>query len=278
MTITGVFGQIGAGKSWYQLKYGLEMAEQRKKRLVTNFGLDFKALERYASKNKLPWVQWLAQNKQIAVIDTAQQLQDLLIYPRSVVLMDEAGIFLNTREFKNTPKKLLMDLAQSRKDGQDLIYAAQFDEQVDRQFRDLTQFCVHAAGKSRYCSKLKGPRLHWKIYHCFTADNYNQWKHNFRVRSNHFATGRLTFQCEMGPFTKRDASLFEVFDSFARLEQQAAAVSTMAKELPQDLRQTIADSKKAAGEMRRLQQIRSDYNALFAADIRDVLRAFRYAG
>jgi hypothetical protein len=277
MTITGIMGAIGAGKSWYQLKRGLEMAEQRKKKLVTNFGLDFKALELYCALNNLPWCQWLAQERQIAVIDTAESLQDLLIYPASVVLLDEAGIFLNVREFRATPKKLLQDLAQSRKEGQDLIYAAQFDEQVDRQFRDLTQYYVQAAGLSRYDRKLRGPRLHWKQYHLFTADNYKVWKDNNQARAGFFSTKHLALKSEVGLFTSKDATLFDCFDSFTRLEEQASAACTFEEKCHYSVAEAIRDTQRAARQRRSAQALLSDHNQLLMSNVKEVLSALKAA-
>ena len=34
MTITGVFGEIGSGKSWFQMQYALSMCEKKEKILV----------------------------------------------------------------------------------------------------------------------------------------------------------------------------------------------------------------------------------------------------
>ena len=166
MTIIGIAGAIGSGKSFTQLKHGLKYVEERQKQLVTNFAIDIRGLHRYASmpeiynrplgwfftelrklvyglkyslwlalpkyfkkprklrfKPQLPWVKYLCENGGIVQIPAPKNLQALLI-PESVVLLDEAGILLNSRDFANTPKELLADLAQSRKTGTDLIWCA----------------------------------------------------------------------------------------------------------------------------------------------------------
>ena len=53
MTIIGVAGAIGSGKSFTQLKHGLNYVEERQKQLVTNFPINIKALYEYASMQKL---------------------------------------------------------------------------------------------------------------------------------------------------------------------------------------------------------------------------------
>ncbi len=52
MTIIGVAGAIGSGKSFTQLKHGLKYVEDRQKQLVTNFPIDVAALHKYASLPK----------------------------------------------------------------------------------------------------------------------------------------------------------------------------------------------------------------------------------
>jgi hypothetical protein len=197
MSIIGVVGAIGSGKSFTQLKVGLEYANERRKQLVCNFLIDRKALLEYASqpafifhwhgylylefvklmyafswylwrfkiikkrpkfpkfKPHLPWIVYLCKmNKGIIQIPNPRNLQSLLI-PESVCLLDEAGIFLNSREFQKTPRELLADLCQSRKFGADLMWCAQFDEQVDKQMRMLTQYFVHCSSLSTYDRKLE---------------------------------------------------------------------------------------------------------------------------
>jgi hypothetical protein len=199
MTIIGIMGAIGSGKSHSQLKYGLDYANKREKQLVTNFPLNVKEIYKYAClpcfadgflggirlelakldymlkwhwakvrgkelprkkyKPLLPWIKvMMERGGGISWIINPENLQALMI-PESVILLDEAGIFLNSREFAKTPKELLADLAQSRKDGCDLIYCAQFDEQVDKQMRLLTQYFWHCTGFSLWDKKLRRPSL-----------------------------------------------------------------------------------------------------------------------
>lgn len=221
MTIIAICGKIGSGKSLKQLDYGLEQCNKKLKRLVTNFALNKKELRKFASMKKYGWLSHIIDTNQIACIDASNNIEELLIYPNSVVLLDEAGIFLNSREFGKTSKKLLMDLAQSRKFGCDLIYAAQFDEQVDKQMRMLTQYFIHAAGVTSYCQKMRRPALQWKTYWHFDADAYFQWSSNSRKRGSFFRTWFDSFKLEQGFLTAADMQLFNCFDSFARLDMQS---------------------------------------------------------
>ena len=143
MTIIGVAGAIGSGKSFTQPKHGLKYVEDRQKQLVTNFPIDVTALHKYASlpkssfslignffyklkkliyifklafhtllpkifpkpkrpalKPHLPWVKKLCESGGIIQISSPEKIEALLI-PESVVLLDEAGILLNSSWIKS---------------------------------------------------------------------------------------------------------------------------------------------------------------------------------
>ncbi|MGK7893255.1 MAG: hypothetical protein AB4372_06400 [Xenococcus sp. (in: cyanobacteria)] len=279
MTIIGVAGAIGSGKSFTQLKQGLKYCEERQKQLVTNFPINVDALRKYASLPKeyrsflgyfiyeirvlfyalrlhlsrvfsfikkpkkpkltphLPWIKWLCEHGGIIQIPAPEYLEALLI-PESVVLLDEAGILLNSREFAKTSKQLLADLAQSRKDGCDLIWCAQFDEQVDRQLRMLTQFWIHCESLSVFDKKMRRPKLVYKVIYWFRCSDYQQWKDDPRVRGNPFKT-RFAFATitESGFLTECDKYIFNIYDSFKRLDKEygGALINTMYQcKLPKD--------------------------------------------
>lgn len=260
MTIIGILGAIGSGKSHAQLKYGLMYADKREKQIVANFALNIKEIYKYAClpnyidnqfgeirweleklghifssslgmvfgkkpkkykvKNPLlPWIKkCIEEGKGINWIINPENLQALLI-PEAVILLDEAGVFLNSREFAKTPKELLADLAMSRKDGCDLIWCAQFDEQIDRQMRYLTQYFWHCLGTTMWDKKMRRPRLIFKLCHVFDATTYVQWARNPKARSNgiktRFAYAITTYS---GMLTIADKQLFKCFDSFSRLD------------------------------------------------------------
>lgn len=256
MTIIGIAGAIGSGKSFYQLKYSLELCETRQKQLVVNFRIDLKELYKYVSmpywidsywfglgaffyelfklnqyflvnffgqklkvpKPRYPWLkEQFDKSMGVIMIPNPENLQALFI-PQSVVCLDEAGVFLNSRDFAATPKALLSDLAQSRKDGIDLVWCAQFDEQVDKQFRLLTQFWVHCQSLAIYNSASRRPEIKWKLFRWFTADTYFEWRSRPDIRTKLFKTRLLVARQEEGFLQSGDFQLFKVFNSLARLD------------------------------------------------------------
>lgn len=277
LVIIGLAGAIGSGKSFTQLKQALDYAEERQKQLVFNFEINLDELYKYASlpkhydsmfgyfcfevhkllvhlckisfpkqfkwlrmpsiKPKLPWVQRLCKTGGICQIPAPKYLEALLI-PESVVCLDEAGILLNARDFANTSKELLADLAQSRKDGCDLFWAAQFEEQVDKQVRLLTQYWIHCDSIATYDKVMRRPKLFWKRVYWFRASDYMHWLSNIKDRGSHFkARFAYGFKYEGGLLTPSDKQLFKVFDSFSRLDRVrsgAKIVSMHQCRLPRD--------------------------------------------
>lgn len=220
MTITGIFGAIGSGKSWLQMNYALSECNKKKKRLVTNFFLNLDALWSWASVKKYDYILELIDTGGIIYINSNQSLASLLSISKAVVCLDEAGVFLNSRQYQDTPKELLQDLCQSRKDGVDLIYAAQFTKQVDAQIRALTQFVYHCRGFTKYNYLSARPELLMKNFFLFDAETYDQWVVS-RHKNNPIKT-RFAFAAESctGPLSCVDQDLFKCFDSMARLDRQ----------------------------------------------------------
>lgn len=224
--IVGIVGDIGSGKSHYQLKHALEQCNKKHKRLVTNFKINRENLQRYCHSRKLHWIGQQLYHRNYRVLNCVDQADvlELLQLPSSVVCLDEAGIFFNARGFRDTPKDLLMDLCQSRKNGADLLWSAQFDSQVDKQFRMLTQFFVFCQGYSVWSKRLKNQAFKWKSYHHFKASQYEEFSNNPKARNSVIKTWWMAFSNEVGPLSKDDKFLFECYDSFTRLDKQAASV------------------------------------------------------
>jgi hypothetical protein len=227
--IYGIAGSIGSGKSHLQLKVALEMANQKEKQLVCNFPLNREGLKIYAKHMNYKWILRCLRLGGISEIHAPRKIEDLL-FPESIVCLDEAGIFLNARDFQKTSKQLLIELCQSRKFGTDLVWCAQFLEQVDLQFRLLTQFWTYANSLTAYSQKLRRPQLIYKRYYWMDANSYFHWNGNAKAKMNHFKTRfAYSFRYEGGFLNKADRLLFNCFDSFTRLDaiHQSANIHTM---------------------------------------------------
>jgi hypothetical protein len=221
--IHGIAGSIGSGKSLLQLKIALEMSNFKEKQLVCNFPLNRKALNQYAIHMKYKWILKLLKYGGISEMHAPESLEELFL-PESIVCLDEAGIFLNAREFQKTSKKLLADLCQSRKFGTDLVWCSQFLEQVDNQFRMLTQYWTQANSLTIYDKKMRRPKLWYKRYYWMDSATYYAWNQSTKAKMSHFRTRfAYSYRYEGGILTKGDRLLFNCFDSFSRLDAIASS-------------------------------------------------------
>lgn len=287
MTIYGICGDIGSGKSFYQLRFALDMCNKRQKRLLTNFGLNVPEIKKYAAMMGYGWVMWLCEQGQIATVNLGESadagakkpLSYFLnpeLYSDSIALLDEAGIFLNSRDYSKTPKSLLQDLAQSRKSGIDLIYCSQNDKQVDLQFRMLTQFFVHCAGLSKYDRAMKRPKLHWKCYYHFTSSQYWMWAENHKVRSNPLRSALAATHSQWGPMTAADRQLFNCFDSFTRLESQGQHDKYFDTRQPRPEIDSLRCALLARKQYDHFRRMETDYNYLLGRSISEIKSYFKY--
>lgn len=66
--------------------------------------------------------------------------KDLLDLPPGLIVIDEAHLWLPARGAMQLPMSWLAELSQTRKNGWDLLWAAQHETRVDRVLRDVTSW------------------------------------------------------------------------------------------------------------------------------------------
>lgn len=225
MGISAIYGKPGKGKSHFATFYGIYLANFYEKKLVSNFFFDEERLALYC---KLMGYRWLLDNLGKGIvfyIDCDKALSDILSIKDSIVLLDEAAIFLPARgSANNTPKQVIKDLVQVRHDSQYLIYLCQNENQVDSFLRNLTEEIFHCNGQSKWSRKLRNQELFWKTVHLFPPDHYAQWIADPKLRKNPIKTRLLATKSWTGMLTAADMLLFQVYDSFNRLEAQHLAL------------------------------------------------------
>ena len=200
MAIYAFDGLPGAGKSYAMHERAFRIAEdQEKDGIVTNQEINIEELGKWAELRKMRHLVKIAEKEHI-IYDSS--LQSMLSYRNAVTILDEAGIFCNSRDWADLKKQapnFIVDLCQVRKGGVDLIWSAQSHEMVDRQLRHLTNFYY-------VCKSLN--RLYWR--HMFDAEGLERWKAGGRLL-------RWRVKFEFGFF---DLGIFKIYDSFVRLEDK----------------------------------------------------------
>lgn len=220
MAVLAVCGLPGKGKSWVLVYYALYLAEKHQRNVVCNFWLDLNKVAIYCRMMNYSWLLSQLPKGVINFIDANTNLSDLLVIRESIICLDEAGIFLFAREFAKTPRELLSALFQSRKYGQDILYACQYYSQVDVILRDLTEEVFYCNGTTSFDTKLRRDKLIIKNFHLFNVESFQQYKSDPKLKKNPIKTRLLATKSFTGMLSASEEYIFELYDSFTELEKQ----------------------------------------------------------
>ena len=222
MGISAIFGLPGRGKSLFSTYFGLTLSEKYKRKLVTNFPLKLEPLADYCRYMGLKWVSENLSNDLIYYIRTDKNVAHIMAVKNSIILFDEAGVYLPARGATyNTPRELLDGLCQVRHDGQHLIYIAQSDKQVDIAIRNLTEDVFQCDGIIQFSQALGNDELVWKNVYRFNPDGYAVYLGDPKVRKNPLKCRILANKTWQGPLSCLDSFSFTIYDSFKRLSEQS---------------------------------------------------------
>lgn len=185
-----IVGEFGSGKSLFAVEHCLALAERYRKAIVTNFSFDIPQLLRYCEMKGYTWIPKLVRWRRIIVhpCRSCAELDAALSYRNSIILIDEAGIFLNARSWSRVSQDFLSSLVQCRKDGNFLIFVCHFLEQVDKQLRENVQEFIECRALTIYDRRLKNDRILIRWRHHFKPRRYHQWIENMQARNNMFLT------------------------------------------------------------------------------------------
>jgi len=107
--------------------------------MVNNACRDLKDGKRVISN--VPFTDTIYGSKKSA--EYRPDIKNVLMNERNcVVCIDEASIYLNSREWEKLPKEILMRFAQTRKFGVDIYYTSQGWMHTEKRLRDLTNFVI----------------------------------------------------------------------------------------------------------------------------------------
>jgi len=197
--LTSVVGEFGAGKTLLALELAaIACHNYRKKLLVSNFPIDLGYYRRYLLRKKF---KWLARRLRVV---TVRSISELPNYADCVVVLDEAGIFLNARNWGKVDHAIQVYLSQLRKYNVNLICTYQYPEQVDKLIREFSQLFAVVQALKKYDCKLRAPRLFVRTVYFF-----NPYKFSLYLSD-------LSFRCH--PLKPRFNAL-KVWDNFPFLSR-----------------------------------------------------------
>lgn len=185
-----IIGEFGSGKSLRLLEIGLETCERYRKGLTTNFPINKQELKKYCYIKGYKWCLQLIKYEKIKFVSitNSSQLPKILERRNTVVLIDEAGIFLNSRSWLSVPKDFLAALVQIRHDGIFIFFAAHFIEQVDKQVRETCQRVIICKASTKYSKKLQNDRIIFRWWHEFKPASFYRWLENPQNQTNFLRT------------------------------------------------------------------------------------------
>lgn len=121
-------GKPGTGKSYALMKVILK-ALSAGKNVYVNFFVDEEKIYNYLSKKR--------KNKPIGQIFRWYKISDLVPVRQGEIIMDEAQIWLRSRNWKDLPPEFEYKLQQHRKHGLNLYLAVQNIKRIDVVAREL---------------------------------------------------------------------------------------------------------------------------------------------
>jgi hypothetical protein len=226
MAFYSVCGLGGSGKSLYQLHFACKLANRKRTILVSNLALNLEELHKYCGMLKYGWLAHQIEMNRVHQLPGLDNVLKLFEYRRATILLDEAGVYFNTRHYSKMPPEVLAAMAQLRHDGNDLIWAAQYFEQVDKSFRMLCHRSTHAYGVSRYSPLLKNDELTFRNWATFDPNSYEKWLDDKKARSlglgGFIRTRMAAMKVESGLLREIDRQAFRCFSSFDRVEEAKA--------------------------------------------------------
>ena len=137
--IFAILGTFGAGKTLYLLESGIDFACYYRKKIACNFWVNEVELRKFARKYNKPWLS-------ICRIKHSLSIHELLQEHNSILLMDEAGLELFSRNWKNRTRLELDALLRIRHYKNKLLYVAQRFDDIDIKFRNHTQLICWVRG------------------------------------------------------------------------------------------------------------------------------------
>lgn len=137
--VYGVFGGFGSGKSLFLVEQGIEFACYHRRSIAANFYLNERRIRQFGKKFGYDWLS-------VCRIKHSLTFEQLLLQENSILLLDEAGVEIFSRNWKARKGYELDSLFRIRHYRNKLLYAAQDWSQVDIQFRNMTHLCIWCRG------------------------------------------------------------------------------------------------------------------------------------
>ncbi len=215
--IYGVIGEQGTGKSFSAIKTVLPFANLAEYDLCFNYEINLRALYEYCIVQGYNWLACRILHNKVRVKDS-EDLEEFMDLPKTIYVLDEAGVYLNSRAFQSVPKTFLAQLAQVRHDQKILVWCAQYADMVDRVLRELTAMYCQCLSTSKFSKELGNYEMYWQKIYIYNARKYKIYLSKVDQKLSGFKfwinSRKLADWHYEGLLTNEDKMIFDIYNSF----------------------------------------------------------------
>ncbi len=215
--IYGVVGEQGTGKSFSAIKTVLPFANTAEYDLCFNYEINLRALYDYCIIQGYNWLACRILHNKVRVKDS-EDLEDFMDLPKTIYILDEAGVYLNSRAFQSVPKTFLAQLAQVRHDQKILVWCAQYADMVDRILRELTAMYCQCLSVSKFSKELGNYEMYWQKIYIYNARKYKIYLSKVDQKLSGFKfwinSRKLADWHYEGLLSEEDRMIFDIYNSF----------------------------------------------------------------
>lgn len=207
------FGDQGSGKTLGAMALALQLAIKRRRGIVSNLAISPEGVYAYGHKYKIDWLKRIADEGQVVNLPSNYDLDLLFRYPRSIVIFDEAGALMFSRNFQNNNKTIIEAGIQLRKNLTNLIWTAQYPEQSDKFMRETVERCVWCDGVQFFNRSLQIDVALFRSERHFVSKHFWAWVDNPELRLKHVKTALRSLGSVKRFVNQRDLYVLGCFDS-----------------------------------------------------------------
>lgn len=211
------FGRQGAGKTLQMVHDAIRMAVARKRGIVGNLDLNPEGFYNFGVKYKIDWLKRIADEGQIINLPSDSDLDLLFRYPYSIILFDEAGAKMFSRNFQKNNKNMVEQGVQLRKNYCTLLWTAQYENMADKFLRATVERCVWCDGVTIFNADTQKDILLSRSARYFWAREFWVWCDDPKLKMHPVQTMLKSLKHEGGRVTQKHKDIFNCFNSHAIL-------------------------------------------------------------
>ena len=220
--IQGFIGEVGSGKTLALMQAALKEANRRKYGITANFDINVNEVYKYGEKFKKDNLKRICDDGRILCYPNDSQRDILFRYPQSIVLIDELGTKMKSRDWqKNTFNGRVLDFMAMCRHTRNLVFwTAQFADQADKYVRELTQWVGWCNGFSVPDIKRDIDVLIWRETKFYKARDFWFVEEDKKTQMKPARKFLKQKDSWWGPLLPKHYQILKCYDSFGSVESK----------------------------------------------------------